>query len=298
MVGANFKSALKHANNWLSKEENQGPSGTSLEELLFYVCQQMFVQFQSAKDCAGLNRVTKAIAKKYEDACSKARLEGKAAPEPFSPLSEDDMLEDYLFVGYFAFALFCPKGLAKKSLSFLSAKGTDVPKVSRKQQRKNALAEKEVKGTKSAGPDNYNKRGVSQEAAREEKAKKSQNLCDLLCIEATNHNKTLKELVTVNKMISDARNEDEPAEECIMELIAWQHQVMESLRNQRSRKAKLEAESNRLVMLGDEPVEESPSSAGMFCTPKPLETTTELPQSSTTEENLHSPSKRPRVTPA
>lgn len=66
-VAANFKHALEFANDHTQDTGGeQNPSGAKHGDLLFCVCQQMFVKFQGARDQKGFSRANKDQAKKFK----------------------------------------------------------------------------------------------------------------------------------------------------------------------------------------------------------------------------------------
>jgi hypothetical protein len=84
------------------------PSGKTVDDMLLYVHQKMFVHLKGVKS-------NKSNSRKKED-------EKKS-------LTEEDMHEKWMFNGWFVFVLYgSPQGLAKDALSCLSEDGKDVPK--------------------------------------------------------------------------------------------------------------------------------------------------------------------------
>ena len=142
-AGANFKFAIKFAKDFSPNSNGaDNPSVAKVEDMLIFVCQKMFVEFQEAKDQKGFIRAKKDLAKKGETLVVK---------------NEDDMPSDYFFTGYFAFALYGPQGFSKVALSFLSADNQNVPKTSRKEAHQLELKEKEAERLSGARlPHNYN----------------------------------------------------------------------------------------------------------------------------------------------
>jgi hypothetical protein len=112
---AMYKLAMKHHNDFCPG--GKLPSGKSLEDLLLYVRQKMFLQLKGAKNNKSNARV---------------RLD-KDGNEIV--LSEDNLPDKWFFNGWFVFVLFCPQGLSVTTLSCLSEDGSNVPKQSRADTR-------------------------------------------------------------------------------------------------------------------------------------------------------------------
>ncbi len=87
-----------------------------VEDMVTYVLEKMFVFLKGA---------TKVKNSK-----------GKAEKDP------SEMKEGWYFCGFFVFVLFGPMGLSGKTLSCLTAKGTDVPAKGRKQIREEEAKQK------------------------------------------------------------------------------------------------------------------------------------------------------------
>lgn len=103
-VCANFRLALKFFNEFAPN--GNLPSGKSIEDMLLYIRQKMYVLLKGCKKMAPASR-------------------------EFAN-TEDDMQSNYLFTGFMAFAFVGPLGHSGTTLNCLSVNGAGAAKVSRK----------------------------------------------------------------------------------------------------------------------------------------------------------------------
>jgi hypothetical protein len=108
----------------------QPPSGKAMEDGLLYVRQKMFVRVCNKNLVANYRKKIKRAQKVKKD------MSGDAYKPP-SPVTEEDMPENWFFNGYFAFVLYGPSGLTGKTFSCLMVSDKNVDRVSRKKTREN-----------------------------------------------------------------------------------------------------------------------------------------------------------------
>jgi len=169
----NYKHALKHYEDFMDANGNN-PSGTTLEDTLNYVRQQIYVEFKGCR-----NEPT------GKNALNKKEVEAQ------------DMPVKCVFNGYMAFALFGPRPLSSHTFACLSKDGDGVTKKSRAMTKENNKKTKDAErnaGTGGFVPEEC-RRGVSI-AAKTSVAYLAQN-------EHSSHLITLREVL--NSAINDAR---------------------------------------------------------------------------------------------
>jgi hypothetical protein len=221
---AMFKLAMKYHNEYCPN--GNLPSGTTIEDLMLYVRQKMFVHLKGAKNNKSNARI-------------KVDKEGNDVV-----LTEGDMPCKWTFNGWVVFVLFCPNGLCEESLSCLSDNGSDVPKQSRSQARlKDAKCEMEQRRHNEEG-----NRGIcaedqlafaSLEAATFKEETK--NVRDLIYYTTVEEGNALKSLELIYNMIERAEDSNERKF-----LQRRKVSLMERIDELTDRKRKLEAESDVL----------------------------------------------------
>ncbi|CAB9530662.1 unknown protein [Seminavis robusta] len=108
---ANYKFALKYCDEYC--QDGKLPSGKSLDDMVLYVRQKMYVHLRGGKNNRTSNR----------------RAAG--SDKPAKEFVEEDMPAKYMFNGYLVFLLYGPLGLCGITLSCLSKDGSDIKKKGR-----------------------------------------------------------------------------------------------------------------------------------------------------------------------
>jgi hypothetical protein len=204
------------------------PSGKSVEDMLLYVRQKMYVHLRGAKN-------NKSNSKKKEEADQKVYM-------------EEDMPDKWLFNGWFVFVLFgTPHGLANASLSCLSEDGKDVPKVGRAEIR--AKAAKVEMEQRRADDGSSGKRGVSMQdqltmatLSQAEFREETKNVRELLALANSQEANTLSALKLMCNMLVEAADDDRERKY----LKKRKLDLLARLEELDGRKRRLEEESDRL----------------------------------------------------
>ena len=223
---AMYKLAMKYHNEFCPN--GNLPSGKTLEDLLLYVRQKMFVHLKGAKHNKSNARI-------------KLDKEGNEVT-----LSEEDLPDKWTFHGWFVFVLFCPQGLSATSLSCLSEDGSDVPRQSRAETRaKEANVEMDKRrcnddGTRGMCTQDKLAFASLEHAAFKEETK---NVRDLIYYTTIEEGNSLKALELTYTMLEKADDEHE------RQFLQRRKQgIMQRIDELTERKRKLEAESDRLRM--------------------------------------------------
>jgi hypothetical protein len=225
MCIAMFRLAMKYHNEFC--KDGKLPSGKSIEDLLLYVRQKMYVHLKGARNNKSNARV-KTVDKEGNEIV----------------LSEEDLPDKWIFHGWFVFVLFCPQGMSACSLSCLSDDGSDVPKQSRAEARaKEAKVKTEERRANESG-----NRGISgqdqvalaslEHATFKEETKNVRDLIYYLTIEEGNQ---MKALESVYNLIEKA---DTDFEKKLLQ--KRKSEILERIVEVTDRKQKLEAESDSL----------------------------------------------------
>jgi hypothetical protein len=172
------------------KSNGENPSGTSLEDMLLYVRQKMYVQLKGARS-------------------SKANQKPKKTEEV---ITEEDMPEKWMFNGWFAFVLYGPQGVSTKSLSVLSKDGKNVPKQSRAETRAKEAQVNEAKRRNERSGE----RGTSTmdqmamaTLKHSELKEETANIRELMFLANSDETNTLNALKLTCQMLASAESEEE-----------------------------------------------------------------------------------------
>jgi hypothetical protein len=201
------------------------PSGKTVDDMLLYVRQKMFVHLKGAKNNKSNSR------KKDEEKKS---------------LSEEDMPDKWMFNGWFAFVLYgSPQGIAKQALSCLSEDGKDVPKESRAESRAKAV---KMEGDKRRADSNGERRGVSMQdqltlaaLSQAEFREETKNIRELMALANQDESNALEALKLVCTMLKDSETSKERDYHRKRKL-----QLLSKLEELEDRKRRLAEESDKL----------------------------------------------------
>jgi hypothetical protein len=221
------KLAMKYHDEFAPNGKN--PSGKTMEDMLLYVRQKMFVHLRGAKNNKSNSR------KKDED----------------KTLTEEDMPDKWLFNGWFVFVMYGPQGVCATSLSCLSRDGKDVVKVSRAETR-DKVAKVEDDKRRADNGTAAGARGVSMQdqitlatLSHCQFREASQNVREHLFLINSQETNTLNALQLTREMLKDADTEAERKYHRKRKL-----HLLARLEELDERKKELEAEADRLRRAG------------------------------------------------
>jgi hypothetical protein len=185
---ANYKLAMKYHNEYCPA--GKLPSGKTLEDMLLYVQQKMFVHLKGAKN-------SKSNARKKLD------KEGNEIT-----LSEEDLPFKWIFNGWFAFLLFRPNRVSATSLSCLSEDGSNVPKQSwaetRAKEANVEMAKRRASDDGTRGVSSTQDQVALMSLAHSSFKEESKNIRDLIYYVNMEETMALKGLETIYNMMEKA----------------------------------------------------------------------------------------------
>ena len=150
---------------------------------------------------------TEAKALSRERRVKAAAKKGETVESKEINVTEDEMPDNYLYNGYFAFVLCGPNGLSEKSLSCLMEKEAGTEKKGRATVRKENSDAKQKEQSASSGhgvsvKDNIACAALEQNQARDE----ARNVRELLVIANQDESNLLKQLDMVERMLKRAED--------------------------------------------------------------------------------------------
>ena len=229
-VTANYRLALKYHDEYCVN--GNIPSGKTVDDMLLYVRQKMFVFLKGAK-----NKKTNNSQRRKQD---------------FN-LKEEDTPEDYMFSGYFAFALLGPQGLSSVTLNCLTAGDSKAAVKQSRAQLRAADAERktaERKADMGGGPNDHrgstlrDKEACANLAATVSRDAKKE--CrDLLLATNGSESNCLRLLEQLDRMLQNAQAAGHKA--AARSLMERQGNCLRRLDEINERKRELESRSDRLM---------------------------------------------------